>query len=145
MTFCPECPQWARDFKERLERILFKDQSTTTRFWFGIVTVFFGFFISMSHTVDNPHSEYTLMLKLAPPWLWAMAYFLNGAAYIYGAYTNRYSKVQLMLEGTLGVVVWVGSAYAVSITQGVIGAHAGGALIAFWLYVRYPTHWEGSR
>lgn len=145
MIACPECPQWLQRFRKRMEFILFVDQSTTTRLWFGIVTMLFGLFISFSHAVDNAHSEYTLMLQLAPSWLWAFAYFTNGAAYIYGAYTNEYSKLQLMLEGTLGVVVWVGSAYAVSVTQGVIGAHAGGALIAFWLYVRYPTHWEGSR
>lgn len=142
---CPECPAWLQRFKNRMEHILFIEQSTTTRLWFGIVTVLFGTFMALSHEVENNHSEYVLMLQLAPHWLWAWAYIVNGCAYIFGAYTNKYSKLQLMLEGTLGVTVWVGSAYAVSVAQGVIGAHAGGALIAFWLYVRYPTHWEGSR
>ena len=145
MTICPECPRWLAHFKKRMDELLFKEQSTTTRLWFGIVTIFFGVFAWFSPTITSPHSEYELMMELAPYWLWALAYWVNGAAYLYGAYTNKYSKIQLMLEGTLGVTAWVGSAYAVSVAQGVIGAHAGGALLAFWLYVRYPTHWEGSR
>lgn len=145
MTICPDCPQWIKDFKNRMNFILFIERSTNSRMLFGAVTWMFGWFFAFSHTVHSDLSEYVLMMKLAPDWLWAIGYWLNGSAVMYGAYTNKYSKLQLMLEGTLGVVVWVGSAYAVSVTQGVIGAHAGGALIAFWLYVRYPTHWEGSR
>ena len=141
----PKCPDWLRQFYLRMDFILFKDQSTTSRLWFGFVTFMFGFFFALAPTVHNELSEYQLMMKLAPDWVWALGYWINGAALMHGAYTNRYSKLKLMLEGTLGVVIWVGSAYAVTVTQGSIGAHAAGAMVAFWIYVRYPTHWEGSR
>jgi hypothetical protein len=139
------CPIWLCRIFSRINQILFVDQSTTTRLWFGFVTFMFGWFFVASETVHNNLSEYKMMLRLAPDWLWAIAFWVNGAALMHGAYTNRYNKLKLFLEGVLGVVVWVGSAYAVTVTQGVLGAHAGGAIIAFWIYVRYPTHWEASR
>lgn len=142
---CPECPSWLKHFRNRMDYILFKDQSTTTRLWFGLSSFLFGWFFFLSETVHSGLSEYALMLQLAPDWVWALGFWIHGSALMYGAYTNVYSKTQLMLEGTLGVVVWVGSAYAVTVTQGALGAHFAGALIAFWIYVRYPTHWEGSR
>lgn len=140
-----ECPSWLHCFIRRLDTILFIEQSTTTRLWFGLTTFMFGWFFVGADTVHSGLSEYALMLKLAPDWVWALGFWLNGLALLYGSFTNRWGKFQLFLEGVLGVVVWVGSAYAVTVTQGVLGAHSVGGAIAFWIYVRYPTHWEASR
>lgn len=141
---CPACYTKLHTILNRINFILFVDQSTTTRLWFGLTGFMFGWFFFLAETVHSELSEYKLMLMLAPDWLWAIGFWVNGMALMYGAYTNRYSKLQLFLEGVLGVVVWCGSAYAVVATQGSLGAHAVGATIAFWVYVRYPTHWEGQ-
>jgi hypothetical protein len=141
---CGPCYEALLPKLTRIEFILFIDQSTTTRLWFGLTGLFFSFFFFLSPTVHSDLSEYRLMLALAPHWLWALGFAVNGLALMYGAYTNAYSKLQLFLEGVLGVVVWCGSAYAVVTTQGSLGAHAVGGAIAFWVYVRYPTHWEGQ-
>lgn len=134
----------ARNFKTRMHFIIFEEQSTTTRMFFGLATFLFGvFFLNASSTYWS-HGEYAFMMKLAPYWLWGTGFLINGAAVMIGAYTNKYSKPQLMLEGVLGVVVWIGSAYAVVVSQNTIGAHVAAGLIAFWIYVRYPTHWEGK-
>lgn len=140
-----KCPSFVHCVLRRLDNILFVEQSTTTRLWFGLTTFMFGWFFVGAETVHNGLSEYALMLKLAPDWVWAVGFWINGASLIYGSFTSRWGKFQLFLEGVLGVVVWVGSAYAVTVTQGVLGAHSVGAAIAFWIYVRYPTHWEASR
>lgn len=138
------CPEWLTKILKRVDFIVFFDQSTTTRLFFGFTTFMLGLFFIMSNTVHNELSEYQLMMKLAPDWVWALCFCVNGAALMYGAYTNKYSKLQLFLEGVLGITVWVGSAYAVTITQHSVGAHLAGAIISFWVYIRYPTHWEGK-
>lgn len=131
-------------FKNRMHFIIFEEQSTTTRLFFGFVTFLFGiFFFNVSPTYWAT-GEYAYMMKLAPWWLWGTGFLVNGIAVMIGAYTNKYSKPQLLLEGVLGVVVWIGSAYAVVVSQNTIGAHVAAGLIAFWIYVRYPTHWEGK-
>lgn len=130
--------------RSRLAHILFVERSTNTRLFFGFATFMVGVFFLTSQTVHNEVSEYTLMLKLAPDWAWGACFCVNGTALMCGAYTNHYSKIQLFLEGVLGVVVWVGSAYAVLVTQHSVGAYLAGAVISFWIYIRYPTHWEGN-
>ena len=133
-----------QEFKARLYQILFVEHSTTTRLLFGVATFFFGIFFLTSTVDENLHYEYKFMAFLAPLWLWGIGFLVNGAALTVGAYTNKYSKIQLFLEGVLGVVVWVGSAYAVTVAQRTIGAHTIAGLIAFWIYIRYPTHWVGD-
>lgn len=95
-----------------------------------------------SPTVHNDLSEYKMMHAIAPPWIWGMGFIISGGAMLYGLLTSTYSKLLLLLEGTLGVAVWVGSAYAVVVTQHSPGAQVIGGFIALWIYARYPTHWE---
>lgn len=140
----PHCPAWCLAAWTRFIEIVLHEQSTTTRFFFGWTTLGFASFFFFSHTVHHPLSEYQLMLRYAPDEVWATAFAINGIALIVGAWTNRYSSFQLFLEGTLGVIIWVSSAYCVVITQGAAGAHVMGGVIAFWVYIRYPTHWEGQ-
>lgn len=135
-----KCPRWCRAVWARFVEIVFHEQSTTTRFFFGWTTLGFASFFWFSPTVHADLSEYKLMLVYAPDWVWATGFLLNGAALVQGSWTNKYSKVQLFLEGALGVIVWIGSAYCVTKTQGAVGAHAMGGLIAFWVYIRHPEH-----
>lgn len=140
---CTNCSAQFNRLIDRLKFIIFEEQSTTTRLFFGLTTLFFGFFFLSASTIDDYVNEYLFMLSLAPAWLWGVGFCVNGTALLYGAITNKYSKIQLFLEGVLGVVVWIGSAYAVVVTQRALGAHVIAGLIAFWIYIRYPTHWEG--
>lgn len=132
------CPGWCVAFWRRFDEIVFCEQSTTTRLFFGLTTLGFGSFFWFSPTVHHPLSEYQLMLIYAPDWVWAFAFTTNGVALIYGAWTNTFSKPIFFLEGVLGVIVWISSAYCVVKTQGAAGAHLMGAVIAFWVYIRHP-------
>ena len=122
--------------------ILFTHQTTNTRFFFGLTSIFFGIFMTFSPTVHNNLSEYVMMRQIAPHEIWGIGFIISGSAMLYGLLFNTCSKLLLLLEGTLSVAVWVGSAYAVVVTQKTLGAQCIGALIALWIYVRYPTHWE---
>ena len=138
------CPAWCIAFKKRFDEIVFHEQSTTTRLFFGATTLGFGSFFWFSPTVHHPLSEYALMLTLAPDWVWASAFTVNGVSLVVGAWTNKFSKAHLFLEGTLGVIVWWASAYCVVKTQGAAGAHVMGAAIAFWVYIRHPEVKKGE-
>jgi hypothetical protein len=140
---CVHCGDKVSWLRNRLQFIILEEQSTTTRLFFGLATFFFGIFFLTARSLEFYSNEYTFMFSLAPAWLWGIGFMLNGSALIVGAVTNKYSKIQLFLEGVLGVVVWIGSAYAVVVTQRAVGAHVIAGLIAFWIYIRYPTHWEG--
>lgn len=131
---------WYSFLRGRLEQILLYDQTSNTRLWFGITSLFFGLFMYYSKTAHNSVSEYALMLKFAPDWAWAICFVVNGLSLVYGAITEKFNTVLLVLEGALGAVVWVASAYCVVVTQGGIGAQFAGAVIASWIYFRYPTH-----
>ena len=136
------CTQKCIDTKNHLYEILFEHQTTNTRFWFGLTSIFFGIFMICSPTVHNNLSEYVMMEKIAPHWVWGVGFIVSGSAMLYGLLSNTYGKILLLLEGTLSVAVWVGSAYAVVVTQHSLGAQVIGGVISLWIYVRYPTHWE---
>lgn len=82
------------------------------------------------------------MLKLAPNWVWGLGFLIHGGSVIYGVATHSFNRLLVVLEGLLGTIVWTTSAVVVVVTQHTVGAHVVGALVAFWLLVRYPTHWE---
>lgn len=130
------------DLGGRLSWLLFKSQTSSTRMWFGLASIFFGVFMYLSDTVHNPDSEYVLMLQIAPDWLWASGFLVHGVALLYGVITRRYSTILLLVEGVLGVALWTAASIAMSVSQGAVGASAAGALIAAWICIRYPTHAE---
>jgi ABC-type transport system involved in multi-copper enzyme maturation permease subunit len=126
----------------RARWLALSSQTVACRFWFGFTSLGFGSFLIFSGAVHNPNSEYRYMIQLASDEVWAAGFVVYGIALLYGVFTRSFSKIQLYLEGVLGVAVWAGGGIAVSLAQGTPGAMSVGALLAFWLLVRYPTHWE---
>lgn len=122
--------------------VLNKSQTTSTRFWFGFASIGFGSFMMSSPAVLNGSSEYSMMLKLAPNFVWATAFAVNGLSLLYGVFTKTYSRTLVIFEGLLGTVAWTACAATIVISQHTFGATVAGAAVAFWLLVRYPTHWE---
>lgn len=135
-------PDWLCAIWMRLVWVMLFSQTASTRFWFGLVGIGFSSYMISSSTIHSPISEYQLLLQIAPDWVWAIGFLTHGCALIYGVLTHTYNKLLMVLEGILGTVVWTTSAVVIVITQNTIGAQAAAALIAVWLLVRYPTHWE---
>ena len=136
------CPVWMLRVWEQLLWVLTKSQTTSTRFWFGMAGIGFGSFLMFSPAVTNGVSEYAMMMKLAPSYVWSLAFSINGLALLYGVFSQTYSKTLVIFEGLLGTMAWTTTAVTIVISQHTLGATVAGAAVAFWLLVRYPTHWE---
>lgn len=136
------CPDWLTMTWYRLVWLINYSQTSVVRFWFGLSSVGFGLFMALADVEKFAESEYRMMLALAPDHVWAALFFVHGFAVLYGVFAHKYNRLLVILEGVLGVALWCGSAAAVVITQKSFGAHVVGGMIAFWLLIRYPTHWE---
>lgn len=132
------CTRQRAAFLARWNELMFAEQSSTTRFFFGWVTLGFGTFFAFSPLARSGTNEYALMMAYAPAWLWGATFLLNGAALIRGAWTNSVTAAMFWLEGVLGVVIWISSAYFISLEQQMVGAHFFGGGVAFWVYFRHP-------
>lgn len=126
----------------RLKVILFRDQTTSVRFFFGLMCIGLSSFFLFGTTLSlqQESSEYRLMLGILPKWIWAISYFIIGVSLIYGVIEEKFNFFLLITEGLLNVITWGVSTYYIYQAQGVLGAHFIGFIMATWLYIRYPTH-----
>ena len=122
----------------RLKWLILQADTVAVRFWFSLAGL--GFCVD---TLSGPISarEHAMFL-LAPQLVWFGLFALHACALLHGVFTKRFNTVLLMLEGVLGTALWGAVSVVTMLTQGGPNATVAGALIAFWLLVRYPTHWE---
>lgn len=123
---------------QNLVQLLVRADTVSVRFWFAIASIS----ASLNHYTANHGSVATAMAALAPHGVWLSLFLLHGCALLYGVLTHKFGKTLLFLEGILGTALWVAAAFAVIQTKGMPDATLAGALIALWLLIRYPTHWE---
>lgn len=128
--------------KVRLHWLVLHSQTTATRFWLGVASFGYASLLFSTKNIEHTSESFHLMMQLAPAHIWAMCFSIHGIALWYGAVTRTFSQILLLVEGVLGSAIWVGAAASYAIAQGIFGPTAAGALIAIWLLVRYPTHWE---
>lgn len=121
-------------FSNRLQQILLKDPTGNVRFFFGFLSIGYGLFMPQ---VEG-HYMYRLALQWINPFAWSAALLINGAALIWGAMTNRPSRIMYLLEGWLGAAVWLMLGLATSLSQGVPGPTMAASFVAGWILVRYP-------
>lgn len=127
----------------QLKYIFKTSETVSVRFWFALASIGFGcFMMFMRHTLEVDSMEYIYMFLLADKYTWGTLFILHGTALLYGALTGRFSNTLLIIEGVLGCAVWTVAAIAMTLSQGTPGPTVAGGLIAIWLLVRYPTHWE---
>lgn len=118
--------------------MFFKENTIVARFWLSVL----GFFFAMDMLADVGEPADLIMLLMAPSWCWATLFLVNSTALLYGVITKRYDTILLVLEGVLGTTLWFTAAIAHWYSQGAPDAVTAGALMATWLLIRYPTHWE---
>jgi hypothetical protein len=124
--------------KSRSIHMFVKENTIVARFWLATLSFFFA--VDMLIDIGEPSD--ILMQLMAPAWCWATLFFVNSAALLYGVITKRYDTFLLILEGILGTALWFCAAFAHWYSQGAPDAITAGALMATWLLIRYPTHWE---
>lgn len=134
------CKHSMRKYARRLYEVLLKTDTAPTRFWFAIASL--GFAIDTIYSTNEISDK--LMFAIAPEWAWVMLFTLNAIALLYGVFTKRYDTILLFFEGILGTALWMAAAFAHIYAHGSLDAVFAGGLIALWLLIRYPTHWEYS-
>ena len=120
--------------------LLLSADTAPSRFWFAMVSIFAG----VNHIGSVSIAAGVLMVELAPNWVWCLLFNLHGVALLYGVITHRFNKALLFFEGILGATLWIATAAATTFANGKPDAAVAGAIIAIWLLIRYPTHWEYS-
>lgn len=130
----------ATEIRDRMYWLFRYSQTSAVRFFFGLASIGMASFMGFSTTVHNPDNEYVVMLGLMRDDVWALIFFLNGAALVYGVISRHYNLLLLWFEGILGMAAWIAAAFCMTIAQGTPGAAVCGALIASWICYRYPTH-----
>lgn len=120
-----------------LQRLLLTGSTALLRFWFGLGAVFYGWFMLVAATPDNP--TYRLPLAMMHGSVWFALFDLVGFATMWGAVTSSYSKGTMVVEGFISVAVWTALSIATAISQGSISAVSVAGLISIYLSVRYPA------
>jgi hypothetical protein len=123
---------------DRIKWVYLISETQTVRFWFG----FFGLFMAFDIIVSATQPEYPRIVLLLPSSAWSLLFTVHACALWYGVITRKFNQLLLLLEGVLGTALWVSYAIIMILYQGGPDDTTAGALIAFWLLVRYPTHWE---
>lgn len=124
--------------RQNMRHLLLKADTAPTRFWVALASA--GF--SAEQVVDVTGISARLMQMFAPSWVWSALFAIHACALAYGIVTARFSKPLLFSEGILGAALWWGAALCHAVAYSSPDASIAGALIATWLLVRYPTHWE---
>jgi hypothetical protein len=122
----------------RLLYMLAKEDTTLLRLFFGLASILFGCRLMFD---DSWHVFHESSLRIAPQWVLMEMFFAHGAAVVYGSITSRNNLPLLWLEGILGVFIWMAVAWTDLIDIGTASPSLVGAALAFFLLVRYPTHY----
>jgi hypothetical protein len=129
----------AKSMRDRFIWILLKADTTTIRFWIIIFGICFGIDTLVNHDDDL---IFYLMARLAPLSIWSALFFTHATAVVYGVMTRRFNTILLIGEGILGATLWSAVAVLNLYDHGAPDLLFGVALLALWLLLRYPTHWE---
>ena len=127
-----------RRIYDRLRWLLLEAETAPTRLWLSLS----GLLMASDVLVSSGQPEYKSLVILMPGAVWAALFITHGVSLMYGVLTRKYNKVLLVLEGILGTALWSSSAVIMFFFQGGPDATLAGACAAFWLLIRYPTHWE---
>jgi hypothetical protein len=125
--------------KRNIKYIFTESETIAVRFWFGLITLGYGFYLP---TV-NLKSDFVLAIMLMPAWLWGILFGINGIATIYGTLTSKKSRINMLVECVLGTFCWITIGVTVSMAQGIPGPTLMASMVSLWLLVRYPT-WKSE-
>ena len=123
----------------KLRYIFIESETIAVRFWYGLITLAYGFFMP----VVSLHRDFVVATLLAPAWAWSIIFIINGIAILYGVLTHKKSRTNMLIEGALGTFCWITIGVTVSMAQGFPGPTFMASLVSLWLLVRYPT-WKSE-
>jgi TRAP-type uncharacterized transport system fused permease subunit len=122
----------------RVLYILLHEDTTLLRFMLGMVSLSMSAFVFFDPDWIYFHEN---MTRIASQNNTAVMFGIYGVALLYGAITSKFNRFLLFIEGMLGVFVWSAYAWADCIDHSGMTPMTVGAMMAFLLLVRYPTHY----
>lgn len=121
--------------------MLAKEDTTMLRFFFGLASVCMSLRLFLDQDWIYFHES---TLRIANQFVLGELFLAHGLAVIYGSITSRFNLLLLWLEGVLGVFIWTSVAWADLVDIGSPSPSLMGAAVAFFLLVRYPTHYGSA-
>lgn len=135
---------WLKGVLRRpLVKALVSDNTIQLRVFFSLVSFGWVSYILSDKAAFADHHPYVVEYMSAPEKL-ATLFLVYSCAIMYGAATGRFSFILLLIEGYLGVFLWMGVGIADWVQQGAPGPAFFAGLIAAFLLARYPTHYTRS-
>ena len=126
---------------------LLVNSTTATRFIFLLLNV--GLLLEMLNSSLSTTPAHALLYTLTPDFiypelLWPPLVLLYITQLGRGL-GGQVGLLSWLLEGVLGKVLWLLIAASAIAVEGFPGLVSFQALIAVWLFIRYPTHWGKKR
>ena len=127
----------------KLKQVLLIDDTLSVRLFFALCSLGYGIDIWFDHSQSQP---YKLLYSLSPHWakpeaFWGVLFIFYALMLLKGL-TGQYGFWHLIFEAILGWSIWTVTAFVNVAVTGYPEASIGGAMIATWLLIRYPTHWK---
>lgn len=119
---------------KRLRKILLEEPTGPLRFFFGLGAIGYALVLPGFET----YPMYAMAFAWLNPWIWSVAFMINGVALVAGALHNKPSLLMYILEAILGLTCWLSLGIATALSQGMPGPTFFASIISVWLYVRYP-------
>lgn len=127
-----------RVIRSKIIRLLLWGETALLRFWLSLCSFGYATWVAFDPNYASGHQE---AVSLASVNTQVVLFLVHGAAVLYGVVTGRYNTFLLLCEGLLGVFLWFGLGLAETVHQGTPGPMLVAGCIAFFLLIRYPTHY----
>ena len=114
-------------------------ETSLVRFWFAFASLGWG--LKMLLTTPQQLESPSVVALMPMSW-WGVLFTLHASSLMFGAMTRRYSHVMFVFEALLGFALWTAIAWGIWIDLGYMSLSTTGALVAFHLFMRYPTHYK---
>jgi hypothetical protein len=146
-------------FKSHLTDIVFCSDLLATRFTLALGAIFIGLGLSWPTGIfptpaqivaGQGRSTYALMAQIAPEWVWAACFLIQGSVMMFSLLSDYRSKWLLWIDAAFGVIIWtvaIGACY-LAYWRGfdrimeyrppaIMGGEVAAVLASWWVFVRY--------
>jgi hypothetical protein len=114
-------------------------ETSLVRFWFSFASLGWG--LNMLLTTPEQLEAPSIVALMPMPW-WGALFTIHAVLLMLGAMTRKYSFVLFVLEPSLGFALWTAISWGIWLDNGYMSLSTTGAMVAFHLFLRYPTHYR---
>lgn len=127
----------SHSLKSRILYLLLFSETSMVRCWVAWASI--GWAFTCFNNSLASHSALQLMYNVLPSYIWGSIFLINGFTLLWGVVFKKLYWWSSTTEIILGLFAWGIAALSHVQAQGSIGPAIFGALIFFWLGVRFPS------